>query len=117
MKNKKITIQCRLCDNLDNYKYLIEIYDCNCNLILKSYTDNYGYFYFNVSSFGIYKIVASNNIVYPKKKCLNYYLNEDCCNNLLIVFSKRHPVAIRLTDENYKNLPITGRMILSKINK
>lgn len=123
MITKIIKIKCRQCNSLINYKYKIKIYDDNNCLIVNDITDELGNYYFKASYLNSYRIVAINTKISWQRSCLIVFVNKNYPDKLFIVFNKlitkrKTSTTIRLTDQNYLDLPIEkGKVILSKINK
>lgn len=117
---KKVKIKCRFSNRIDTYKFLIVIYDCNGNLILRKSTNYLGYLYFNAPYYGIYKILVF------KKKVLKYYNNiyisKERCSEFTFILKENYIktprlVTFKVTDKIYQGLPIKeGKLILWEKN-
>lgn len=112
MEYKIIKIKCLLCNSIDIYKYEIFIYDIDGNIVYNGKTNDKGYILFKVPYLGIYKIIikAEKNIC-PKIISEKILIHKNCPNTILFTFKKLNknylsPITIKLTDKNYKNLPI-----------
>lgn len=93
----------------------IKVYE-KCKLIIDDYTDELGNYYLDVP-FGTYKLIVSNCKLYPKIQCFTLLVNN-YDDKLIINFNNRHPITIKLVDQNYKGLPIDkGRMIFWIMDK
>lgn len=98
--------------------YFLSVYDCFNNLIFEGITDKYGYASIDLDKDDIYKIIVKTPKKMGLKKCVIFYFRKCGCNKLSIIFNKNIcPITIKLTDKYYKNLPISGRMILRETNK
>ena len=123
MIDKSVKIKCRLGDSLDIYRYKIKIYDEKNNLIIADFTDEFGNYVFNVSQYGIYKIVIINHHLIPIKKCIIIFVDQKNTGTLYIIFNKfitkqTHLITVNVSDYNYEGLPLTnGKVILRTINK
>lgn len=112
MKSENVQIKCYIDGCLDIVKCEVKIYDSNNNLFCEGKTNEFGIFNFIPTKGSIYKIVIKpiKNCLYPYKICKIYYSNN-ITKNIPFIFFKyipkfHHFITFKLTDENYKNLPI-----------
>ncbi len=119
MDIKELIIKCALCNSIDICKYHVFIYNCKNELICDNYTNENGVVHFKPTYYGIYKIkVVPNKYIVPNKICTTILISKNYCNRVLILFNKcpesfNHPIKVKLTDKNYKGLPIKkGEIIL-----
>lgn len=112
---KNIRIKCKLFNNIDIVKYHVIIFDHKNNLILDDYTNKLGCLYFKPQYYGLYNIIIIPSIGY-KVICTGIYINEKT-DNFVFSFRSYSPLIItfKLTDKNYKDLPIKeGKLFLWK---
>ncbi len=117
---KKVKIKCRFSNSINTYKFLIVIYDCNGNLILRKSTNYLGYLYFNAPYYGIYKILVFKNKVL--KYYNNIYISKEGCLAFTFILKENYIktprlVTFKVTDKIYQGLPIKeGKLILWEKN-
>lgn len=116
MENKKVKIRYLLNNRLDNSWHHILVFDDKNEMLYDGYTDMKGYFSFQASYFGIYKIVVlvNGNREYEVIKILVQEGKNNCFifrfNDINI---NLHTITILVTDRNYQGLPIEkGEMSL-----
>lgn len=118
MFDKNIKIKCIFNSSISIYCYKILIYNSKNEKIVDSYTDKMGVFNFKCPCFGIYKIIIIPDYrLVPAKKCITILVNQKTTDKLSFIFTSRvnyfHPITIKMTDQNYKGLPIMkGKIIL-----
>lgn len=111
---KKIKIKIRSNKSISLYCYHILIFDDD-RLVFDDYTKN-GEIYFNVEYKKGYCIIIINPLGFRKK--IAFYYNNYTLNEFTIVMKnclskKSHLITIKLTDHNYKGLPILkGKIVL-----
>lgn len=110
---KRIKIRCLLCNCIAYYPYHILIYNHKQHLIYDGFTTKYGVLDFDFPEYGLYKIVIkSNNSWIPKVNKKSIFLSPNCSDLLIFTLhsycnsKSKDPITIRLTDRNYKGLPI-----------
>lgn len=114
---RKIKVKFRMIDSLCIPNYKIEIYDKYHNLVFDEFADESGCICFDATYFGIYKIVIYN--FYLQKMCIPIFVSENNSKELSIILDEtsinKRSIAMNLTDQNYKDLPINrGEIILWK---
>ncbi|MGM9881829.1 MAG: hypothetical protein ACI31S_03180 [Bacilli bacterium] len=112
MKNKNMQIRCYVINYLNIVPCQVSIYNSNNDLIYEGNTNKYGIFEFELDSCGLYKFVIKQSKlnIYPQVICQPYYFNGKNRIARFCFFTsvrrKYHPITFKLTDKNYKNLPI-----------
>ena len=108
MDNKKVIIRCVLSDRLNNSCHHILVFSDKKELLFDGYTDMRGFFGFEASYFGVYKVIIliRGNLGYEIR---NIFVRDDRENSFIFMFYNDinlHAITILVTDENYCGLPI-----------
>ena len=114
---KRVKIKCKLSNSINNYKYEIIIYNCYCEKIFNEFTDENGILFFDAPYYGVYKILILKNK--NQRLCTNFYIGNNVDEDFyfLITNLKKdfHLITFKITDKNYKGLPIKeGKITLCK---
>lgn len=121
MKSKIIRINCQNFDWVNLYIKKVNYVDNKRELTIRECYDDWGYFYLKVLYLGIYRIIITNRKMLLKGNWQMLFFDTSKMNFLDITLNKLirklHPITVYLKDQNYKGLPIEGRLILWKMNK
>lgn len=115
MITRKIKIRFRLTNSLCIPNYRIEIQDKYRDLLFNDYVDNLGCIYFNTKYLGLYRIIVYDCNLF--RKCIPIFINRNNWRELSIilddVIDNKNSITVKLTDQNYKDMPISkGEIIL-----
>lgn len=110
---KYIKIKCKAINDLNTCKYHVIILN-NKNIIFDGYTKETIYLNLKIGIYNIVIIPCNNK---SNKICSTFIVDDNSCNTFNFVFYKKNPITIKITDKNYKGLPIEkGKIIIWQNN-